>query len=259
MRLKDRIAIVTGGSSGIGRGICLEFARAGARVVVADIQEAPKRGRYHETNISTTTLTEIGKLGGQGLFVQVDIGDQADVKNLIEYTLQSFGGIDIVVNNAGINSPGNSQEICLADWDRVIAVNLTGLFIASKLAAPYLKRSTAGRIINIASVHAFGGGSGPAYAASKAGVVNLTRDMALELATDSVTVNAICPGYIETPIQDYLTTEEIELACKRTPLPRFGTSRDIGLACLFLASDDAAWITGVALPVDGGWLLPLNQ
>lgn len=254
MRLKDRVSIVTGGSSGIGRSICLEFARAGAKVVVADIQQAPKRGKYHETDTTTTTLSEIEQVGAEGLFVQMDVAEEAGVRSLIEQTVEHFGGIDILVNNAAIFILGSSQGLSMAEWDRVIAVNLRGLFLTTKFAIPYLKKSRAGRIINIASVLAFGGGHGPAYAPSKAAVVNLTQDIAIELAPHAITANAICPGYIETAMQDYQTEDDIEQLRQRTPLPRFGTPRDIGLACLFLASDDASWISGIALPVDGGWL-----
>ena len=257
MRLPERVAIVSGGSSGIGRGICLELARAGAKVVVADISEIPKRGKYHDQDVVTPTATEIEKEGGAGTFVQVDMGDPAAIESLVEQTVATYGRLDIVVNNAGIHIPGNSRELSVADWDRVIAVNLRGLFIATKYALPHLERSAFGRIINIASVHAFAGGGGPAYAPAKAGVVNLTRDTAVEVAAMGITVNAICPGYIETPIQDYLTEEQIETCRQRTPLPRLGLPSDIGKACLFFASDDADWITGTALPVDGGMLAPL--
>ena len=257
MSLRDKVAVVTGGSSGIGRGICLEFAREGAHVVVADIQEEPKRGKYHDRDVFTTTVTEVEKLGVRGLFVQTDMGDEEAVCDLISRSVGHFGGLDVLVNNAGITIVGNSQELPAAAWDRVVGVNLKGVFLATKFALPHLKKSQAGRIINIASVHAFHGGSGPAYAPTKAAVVNLTRDTAVEVAPDNITVNAICPGYIETPIQDYQTEEQIAAALERTPLPRFGTPRDIGRACVFFASDDAEWITGAALPVDGGWLAPI--
>ena len=257
MRLENRVAIVTGGSSGIGRGIALELARRGARLVVADIDPEPKRGHYHEREARRPTADEIAATGGQALFVPTDMGQAAAVENLIAQAVDHFGQLDILVNNAGIYIAGDSQTLSLEDWDRVVGVNLRAIFAATKFALPHLRASAAGRIINIASVHAFGGGGGPPYAAAKAGLVNLTRDTALEGAPDSVTANAICPGYIETPIQDYLTPEQIEAARQGTPLPRFGTPRDIGLACAFLASDDAEWITGVALPVDGGWLAPV--
>ena len=254
MRLKERVAIVTGGSSGIGRGISLELAREGAGVVVADIQEAPKIGKFHETEPQSPTAEVVNRDGGEAIFVETDVADDGAVEHLIECAVERFGAIDIVVNNAGITVPGDSQELTVEMWDRVIGVNLRSIFLATKFAVPYLKSSAAGRIVNIASVHAFAGGGGPAYAPAKAGVVNLTRDSAVELAADNITVNAVCPGYIETPIQDYLTEEVIEQCKKDTPLPRLGLPRDIGRAVVFFASDDAEWVTGTALPVDGGWL-----
>jgi NAD(P)-dependent dehydrogenase (short-subunit alcohol dehydrogenase family) len=254
MRLEDRVAIITGASSGIGRGIALRFAEEGARVVVADVREEPRRGKYHERETSTTTAAEIKKSGGQGVFIQTDVADEAAVRALIDGTVERFGGLDILVNNAGIHIPATSQELAVDDWDRVIGVNLRALFLTTKFAIPPLIRSRHGRILHIASVHAFGGGAGPAYAPAKAGVVNLTRDTALEVAAHGVTVNAICPGYIETAIQDYLTEEMIAECRRRTPLPRLGLPRDIANAALFFASDDAQWITGTSLLVDGGWL-----
>ncbi len=257
MVLKDRVAIVTGGSSGIGRGVALAFAGEGARVVVADVQEAPKRGKYYEVDVTTPAVEEVEKLGSKGMFLKTDVADEADVRRMVERTVERFGGIDILVNNAGIHVPGDTQTLSVSEWDRVVGINLRGIFLGMKFAIPHLTKSQAGRIINIASVHAFGGGGGPVYAPTKAGVVNLTRDVALEVGASGVTVNAICPGYIETAAQDYLTREQIEDARERMPLPRFGLPRDIGRAAVFLASDDAEWITGVALPVDGGWLAPL--
>ena len=249
MRLKNRIAVVTGGSSGIGRGICVEFAREGARVVAADIEEAPKRGKFFETDARTATVEEIESLGGEGIFVRTDVADEDAVRGLIDRTVSRFGGIDILVNNAGINIHGKSQEVAVADWDRVIAVDLRGMF-----AIPHITSSQHGRIINISSVMAFAGGSGPAYSAAKAGILNLTRDTAVEVAPDDVTVNSICPGYIETAAQDYQTQEQVDAGRRHTPFSRLGTPKDIGRACVFFASDDASWITGTTLPVDGGWL-----
>ena len=257
MRLAGRVALVTGGSSGIGRGVCLELAREGARVVVADVQETPRRGKYHEQDTTTTTVAEIEKIGGQAAFVQTDVSDEASVRGAIDAAVAAFGALDIVVNNAGIYILADTQALSVADWDRVIAVNLRGVFLMTKFAVPHLAASTAGRIVNVASVHAFAGGSGPSYAPAKAAVVNLTRDTAVEVADRGITVNAICPGYIETAIQDYLTPEQIQGALERTPLGRFGLPADIGKAAAFFASDDAAWITGTALPVDGGWLAPI--
>ena len=252
MLLKDRIGIVTGGSSGVGRGIAIEFAREGARVVIADRQEAPLRGKYHETDVTTPTVEEIEKLGGSAIFVRTDVTDESQVERLIEQSVGHFGGLDILVNNAGIHIPGGSQDISIAQWDQVVGTNLRAVFVATKLAIPHLKGSEYGRIIQIASVHAYGGGAGPAYTTAKAGVVNMVRDTAIEVGEFGITVNAICPGYIETSLQDYLTQEMIDAVAEKTALPRFGKPRDVGRAAVFLASDDAEWITGASLVVDGG-------
>ena len=257
MKLNDRVAIVTGGSSGIGRGICLELAREGASVVVCDVVERPKPGKYHDRDVTTPTLEEVNALGSEGLFVQTDVSDEAAVNHLVDQTLSAYGALDILVNNAGVFALGDSQTLSVNEWDRIMGINLRALFLTTRAAVPHLKQSRAGRIINIASVHAFHGGGGPAYAPAKAGVVNLTRDTAVELASHGITANTICPGYIETPIQDYLTAAQVAEALEKTPLPRLGLPKDIGRACAFFASDDAEWITGTALPVDGGWLAPI--
>ncbi len=253
-RLKDRVCLVTGGSSGIGRGISIEMAREGAGVVVADLQEAPRIGKYDPDPPTTTTVEEIEKLGARALFLRTDVSDQKSVQTMLRDTIHRFSGIDILVNNAAVLIPGNSQELSVEQWDRVQAVNLRSLFLTTKFSAPFLKQSKAGRIINIASVAAFFGGGGPAYTAAKAAVLNLTRDSALELAPDGVTVNAVCPGFVQTSMHDSFTEEKVERLRQWTPLQRAGTPAEIGRTCVFLASDDAAWITGIALPVDGGWL-----
>ena len=252
MLLKDRISIVTGGSSGIGRGIALEFAREGANVVIADRQESPLQGRYHEKDTSTPTVQEIEKLGAQGTFIQSDVSDESQVTELVQQTVDHFGGVDILVNNAGIHIPGGSQDISIAEWDKVVGVNLRGVFLTTKLTIPHLKKSKYGRIIQIASVHAYRGGAGPAYASAKAAVINMAKDTALEVGKFGITVNAISPGYIETAIQDYLTLEQIESSLEKTPMQRLGLPKDIGRAAVFFASDDAEWITGTSLLVDGG-------
>jgi NAD(P)-dependent dehydrogenase (short-subunit alcohol dehydrogenase family) len=254
MRLKDRVALVTGASSGIGRGIALAFAREGARVVVADVTEKPLRGKYHETDTVTPTVEEIGRLGAQGLFVETDVAIDHSARNAVERAVERFAGLDILVNNAGIHVPGGIGELSVADWDRVTGVNLRGVFLMTRFAVPYLKGSRHGRIIHVASVHAEGGGAGPAYAPAKAAVVNMARDTAVELGRFGITVNAISPGYIETAIQDYLTPEQIEACRERTPLPRLGRPADVANAAVFFASDDAEWISGAHLVVDGGYL-----
>jgi NAD(P)-dependent dehydrogenase (short-subunit alcohol dehydrogenase family) len=256
-RLQDRVAIVTGGSSGIGRGIALRFAREGARVVVADVREEPLRGKYHETEARPPTAAEIARLGGEALFVRADVSEESAVLEVLDRTVERFGGLDILVNNAGIHIPGGSQELSLADWDKVVGLNLRGVFLATKLAIPLLRRSRYGRILHIASVHAYGGGGGPASAPAQATVVDRAQGTALEVGRDGITVNAICPGYIETAIQDYLTPEQIDACRARTPLPRLGRPKDIAAAAVFFASDEAEWITGASLVVDGGFIAPV--
>ena len=167
MLLKDRISIVTGGSSGIGRGIALEFAREGARMVIADIQESPLQGKYHEIDVTTPTVQEIENLGAQGIFIKTDVSDESQVAQMIQRTVEHFGGLDILVNNAGIHIPGGSQDISIADWDKVVGINLRGVFMSTKLAIPHLKKSKFGRIIQIASVHAYGGGAGSSLRVSE--------------------------------------------------------------------------------------------
>ena len=157
---------------------------------------------------------------------KTDVADEAQVADAIQQTVEHFGGLDILVNNAGIHIPGGAQEISIADWDKVVGVNLRCVFVATKLAIPHLKQSKFGRIIQIASVHAYGGGAGPAYAPAKAAVVNMVRDTALEIGQFGITVNAICPGYIETAIQDYLTPEQIEEALEKTALPPASVYRE---------------------------------
>ena len=195
---------------------------------------------------------EIEKLGGQAIFIRTDVTDESQIERLIERTVGHFGGLDILVNNAGIHIPGGAQDISIAQWDKVVGTNLRAVFVATKLAIPHLKQSKYGRIIQIASVHAYGGGAGPAYAPAKAGVVNMVRDTAIEVGGFGITVNAICPGYIETALQDYLTQEMIDAVAEKTALPRFGKPKDVGRAAVFFASDDAEWITGASLLVDGG-------
>ena len=219
--------IITGGSSGIGRGIALEFAREGARIVVVDKQETPLRGKYHETDTTTPTVSEIEKLGAEGLFLQADVADDAQVARVIQRTVEHFGGLDILVNNAGIHIPGGAQELSIADWDSVVVSTFAGVCrYKTRHPTPEtienlegLSRSPPSTLMVAVQ--------DPAYAPAKAAVVNMVRDTALEIGQFGITVNAICPGYVETAIQDYLTREQIEEALEKTALPRFGLPRDI--------------------------------
>jgi NAD(P)-dependent dehydrogenase (short-subunit alcohol dehydrogenase family) len=255
MPLTDRTAIVTGGSSGIGRGIAKGLAADGATVVIADVQQEPKQGEHYDTDVTTPTDELVqAEYDVPATFVRTDVANEADVEALVERTVERFGSLDILVNNAGILIPGGTQDLSFEDWQRVVDVNLTGQFLTAKHAIPHLVDSNQGRIINISSVNAHFGGAGPPYASTKAAIINLTRDLAVELAPDEVTVNAVLPGVIRTPMQDLNDDETIERQEKKTPLPRLGRSEDVANAVRFLASDRAEWITGTQLPVDGGYL-----
>jgi len=252
-RHEGRTVIVTGGSSGIGRGIALRFAEEGARVVNADVQREPAVGKHHGPDDERPTdqyITEA--LDGEATYVETDVSDPDAVEAMVEEAVATYGGVDVLVNNAGIYVPGTTEECTLEEWRRMIGVDLDGVFFCAKAAIPHL-REAEGNIVNVASVHATQGGGGPAYASAKAAVVNLTRDLAVELGEAGVHVNAICPGYIKTPIQDYLSEEEIEAVREHTLTPRLGEPEDVGDAAVFLASEEARFVTGTALYVDGGW------
>tara|TARA_B100000941_G_scaffold277897_1_gene241798 strand:- start:3646 stop:4425 length:780 start_codon:yes stop_codon:yes gene_type:complete len=251
---KDKICLVTGGSSGIGRGIALEFGRLGAKVIIADVQENSKIGKYHDTDINTTTCEEIINNGGEAEFLKCDCSEDSDLKKLIIFIEKKYKRIDILINNAGIHIPGSIEEQTVEEWDKVMNINLRSIFVLTKISLDLLKNSEYGRIINIASVNAFRGGLGPAYAPSKSGVINLTKDLAITLGKYNITVNAICPGYIETPIQDYNKPESIEEFLATLPIKRLGKPKDIAHTAKFFASKDSEWITGSYLVVDGGGL-----
>ena len=197
----------------------MALAGEGASVVVADVQEEPRRGKYHETEPRPPTADQINADGGTAAFVATDVSSPKQIERMVSFAADRFGGLDILVNNAGIGVVSKVDEQTDEEWEQVIGINLRAPFIATRCAVPYLRASANGRVINIASVHAFGGSSGPSYASSKAGLVNMTRDAALTLGPDEITVNAICPGYIETPIQDYLTPQQIDAVREKTALP----------------------------------------
>lgn len=252
MRLEGKTAVVTGGSSGIGRGIALHLAEEGANVTVGDVQAKPKQGERYNTDVERPTHVTIRERGGRATFAETDVSDPEQCEALIEHVVGEFGGVDVLVNNAGIHVPGDVKEITIEDWQTVVGINLFGQFYCAKFAVPHLVESE-GSIVNIGSVHAVDGGAGPPYTAAKGGVLNLTKDLATALGPDNVNVNAVCPGYIKTPMQDYLTEEDIQASREQTSLPRLGEPGDVARAVAFLASDDAEWITGDSLFVDGGW------
>jgi NAD(P)-dependent dehydrogenase (short-subunit alcohol dehydrogenase family) len=243
-RLEGRVAIVTGAGQGIGHGVALCLAQAGAWVVAADAVHAR----------AAQTAADIRTLGGQALGVQTDVTQADSVSSLVYSTLTHFGKIDILVNNAGVVVVKPIAEQTEADWDRVLDVNLKGVFLCCHRVVQEMVKQRSGAIVNIASIAAFHYTVPHVpYAASKAGVVAITRDLAYEVARHGVRVNAIAPGPIETPMMSSaLTQQQKEAYARSIPLNRLGQPQDIGNAVVFLASDDASFITGATLPVSGG-------
>jgi len=252
-RHAGRTAIVTGASSGIGRRIALQFAEEGANVVCASRSNEPHQGRHHDTDLERPTEVVIQEdYEGDASFVSTDVSDPDAVEHLIEATVDRFGAIDVLVNNAGVFVEGDSQETTVEDWQFMLSVDLDGTFYCCKYAIPHLKESS-GHIVNIASVNATEGGSGPAYAAANAGQVNLTRDLAVELGPHDVNVNCLSPGYVKTPIQDYQDEESIQISREHTLLPELGEPEEVATVVTFLASEEASYVHGADIYVDGGW------
>jgi 3-oxoacyl-[acyl-carrier protein] reductase len=244
--LKDKVALVTGASQGIGRETALALAEAGAKVAVA--------ARNEEKLI--TLVADIQAAGGEAIAIRMDVADLDQIKSGFKQTLEKFTRLDILVNNAAITRDGLALRMKQEDWDAVIRTNLTGAHLCIQQSLATMMRARAGRIINIASVVAQMGNAGQAnYVAAKAGLVGLTKAIAIEIASRNITVNAVAPGFIATPMTDVLS-EAVKTELKnRIPLGRMGTARDVASAIVFLASDEAAYITGHVLDVNGGLYL----
>jgi len=252
MRLKNKVAIITGAGSGQGRAAAIIFSREGAKVVVSD----------WKPELGDETVTVVKRAGGEAIFVRTDVSESADVQNLIQTTVSTFGRIDIIYNNAGVgfSSPLSMSDVINtpeADWDRVIAINLRSMYLTAKYGIPEMIKSGGGSIINTASIAALiGSEAAHAYTAAKGGMVALSRALAVEFGPKNIRVNCICPGAIDTPMiapvvdplkksgQPFMTS----------PIRRLGTPEDIANCALYLASDESGFVTGATIVVDGGYI-----
>jgi 3-oxoacyl-[acyl-carrier protein] reductase len=243
-RLEGKVALVTGASRGIGAAIALRLAEEGAAVVV----------NYAGSHAAALAVADaIVASGGSATVAQADISDPAACSALVEHVVAEHGRLDILVNNAGITRDGLVMRMSDADWDAVIATNLTGVFSMTRAAARPMMKARSGSIVNISSVVGIAGNAGQAnYAAAKAGVIGLTKSVARELASRKVRCNAVAPGFIETDMTRALSDAQREAIASSIALSRFGSGEDVAAAVAFLASDDAGYITGQVLAVDGG-------
>ncbi|MFL5778682.1 MAG: SDR family NAD(P)-dependent oxidoreductase [Chloroflexota bacterium] len=249
MRLADKVSIITGAGSGMGRVAAQAFAREGARVVVAEFGEAAGR----------ETVELVRAAGGEASFVQTDVSREADAQAMVDQAVATYGKVDVLYNNAGIMPEADHSVVDtdVATWDQVMAVNVRGVFLGCKFAIPAMEATGGGSIINIASFVALLGCSVPqdAYTASKGALLSLTRSLAVQFGSSGIRTNAICPGPVETPLlMDWLVKDEdakrIRLA--RNPTGRFGKPEEIVNLAIYLASDESRWTNGASLVVDGG-------
>jgi len=246
-RFTGKVALITGGTSGIGRATAIAFAEQGVDVVIAGRREAE----------GAESLTLVQKAGGQGLFVRVDVNDESEIEAMVAKTLERFGRLDFAFNNAGVGGLGRATMTATADiYDQIMNVNVRGVFFSMKHQIPAILQSGGGAIVNNASVLALRpSANSPIYSASKAAVVGLTKSAALEFAPKGVRINAICPAIIETDMTEQIRGDEQSRAylLSRHPVGRFGQSEEVAASVLYLCSPEASFITGVALPLDGGF------
>lgn len=247
MLLDGKCALVTGASRGIGRAVALKLASEGAKVALNFA------GNEAAAN---AVCEEIKSAGGQAILVKADVSDEAAVQQMVQTVAEAFGRIDILVNNAGITRDGLLARMKEEDWDAVLSTNLKGVFLTTKAATKLMMKQRAGRIVNMASVVGVTGNAGQAnYSAAKAGVIGFTKTIAKELASRGITANAVAPGFIDTDMTSVLSDKAKEAALSGIPLGRMGTPEDIAAAVLFLVSDQASYITGQVLNVDGGMVM----
>jgi len=246
MRLKDKVAIVTGGAKGIGEAVAKKFAAEGAKVVICDLNEADVQ----------KVVKEINDNGGTAIGVECNVANREQVNAMVQKTVESFGTVDILINNAGITRDAMLHKMTDEQWDAVMNVNLKGVFYCTQAVVPIMRDKAYGKIVNLSSVSRFGNIGQANYAASKAGLVGFTRTVAKELATKNITVNAIAPGGIWTDMLAAVPEKILEMTKKGIPMGRFGTVEELANACLFLSSDESSFVTGQCLQVDGGTMMP---
>ncbi len=246
MRLKDKVALITGGARGIGRAIAMTFAKEGADIVVADVN----------LEIAQKTASEIELLGRKALALEMDVTNYEKVEEGINKILDKMGKVDILVNNAGITKDNLLLRMSQADWDAVINVNLKGTFNCIKAVCRPMIKQRSGRIISIASIIGLMGNPGQAnYAASKAGIIALTKTVAKELASRNINANAVAPGFIQTEMTAGLAEDIKKKMLEAIPLAKLGSPSDVANLCLFLASDESSYITGQTIIIDGGMVM----
>lgn len=245
--LTGKTALVTGASRGIGRAIALELAKHGANVAV---NYAGNEAKAQEV------VEEIEQLGKRAIKIQADVSNEENVKSMVKEVIQTFGSVDILVNNAGITKDNLLMRMKVEDFNDVIQTNLTGAFICTKAVTRQMMKQKSGRIINVASIVGVSGNAGQAnYTAAKAGVIGLTKTTAKELASRNILVNAVAPGFIATDMTDQLPEEQRAGMLELIPLERLGEPEDVAKAVRFLASDDASYITGQTIHIDGGMVM----
>lgn len=246
MRLKGKVAFITGFGSGLGQAMAIMFAREGAAVAGTSVTESK----------GWETVAAIESAGGRAFFRAGDVANSEQMKLFIDETVKLYGGLDIAVNSAGVRTNGSITDITEEAWDRTLDANLKGAFVVSRLAIPEMKKRGAGVILNIAARSGMLGQAGrAAYCASKGGLVRLTEAMAMDHARDNIRVNCICPGPVRTPMVDTSTPEKLARYKTRVPLGRIGEPDDVAYAAVYLASDEASYVTAAILPVDAGMRL----
>lgn len=241
MKLQDKVAVITGGVSGIGAATAKLFASEGAKLVLVDMNE--EKGASIEAELKSG--------GSEAIFIKADVTSEEEVKNIFTTALDTFGKVDILFNNAGIGAVKPTEELSYAEWRKTVEVDLDGVFLVAQAAIKEFLKAGSGVIVNTASMYGWVGSPGSAaYNAAKAGVVNLTRSLGLEYAARNIRVNALCPGFIDTPILGETDRQALTTA---TPMNRLGKPEEMAKAVLFMASDDSSFMTGNSLIVDGGY------